>query len=148
MSAALMVTQIFRYDISKLDIDILTVQDTLLIHDLAEPDIRVTDRTPHDTYDADAHRKAEESVIRDILAHDPRLIELWLDYEDGRTLEWKLAMELDKLQAIAQARYYEDSLWIPGLTEEFYSYSVVKKKQIQTDFLLRYALELYESNPR
>jgi 5'-deoxynucleotidase YfbR-like HD superfamily hydrolase len=87
MSAALMVTELFRDKIRRLGVDILTVQDALLIHDLAESDPRVTDRTPHDVYDPESHKKMEERVIREILAYDPRLIELWLNYEYGRTPE-------------------------------------------------------------
>jgi hypothetical protein len=47
-------------------------------------------------------------------------------------------MEFDKLQAIAQADSYERSLWIRWLVEEFYTNSVTRKKQIQTDFLLAF----------
>jgi hypothetical protein len=57
-------------------------------------------------------------------------------------------MELDKLQAIEKAREYEDRYSKEGLVEEFFTYAVVTKKQIQTDFLLRYASDLYENSPR
>lgn len=59
--------QQFRKEIKILGLDILQIQDTLLIHDLAEPDPRVKDKTPHDTYDLTEHRKNEELVIREIL---------------------------------------------------------------------------------
>lgn len=87
-------------------------------------------------------------VIREMFQDNPHALKLWLDYEDGRTLEGKLAMEFDKIQAIEQARVYEDALGIHWLTEEFYTHSVVKKWQIQTDFLVRFAIDLYENKPR
>ena len=83
-----------------------------------------------------------------MLSDKPYPLQLWLDYEDGRTPEWRLAMEIDKLQAIQQARYYEDMYSIPWLTEEFFSYSVIKKNQIYTDFLVSYAVDLQENKPR
>ena len=67
ISAALMVTQQFREEVQGLGLNILKIQDTLLIHDLAEPDPRVKDKTPHDTYDPIEHRNNEEAVIREIL---------------------------------------------------------------------------------
>lgn len=80
--------------------------------------------------------------------NNPYALKLWIDYEDGHTLEWRLAMEFDKLQAIEQAWIYEELHGINDLTGEFFTYSVIKKKQIQTDFLLRYATEIYENKPR
>ena len=146
--AALMITQQFKREVGALGINILAIQDTLLIHDLAEPDHRVWDITPHCGISPEAKREIEEKVIREMLSDKPYLLKLWLDYEDGRTPEWRFAMEMDKLQAIEKARYYEDLHGIPWLTEEFFAYSVIKKNQIQTDFLLRYAVALYENKPR
>lgn len=146
--AALMITQKFKSDVEKLWINILATQDTLLIHDLAEPDPRVWDITPNCGISPEAKRNIEEKVIREMLSDKPYLLELWLDYEDGRTPEWRFAMEIDKLQAIETARYYENLYSIPWLTEEFFVYSVTKKNQIQTDFLLRYAIDLQENKTR
>ena len=146
ISAALMVTQQFRREIEILGLDILRTQDTLLIHDIGE--WVVGDFTPHDTISPEEKRKNEEKTIREILWHNHYLLDLWLDYEDSRTPEGKLAMELDKLQAIEKAREYEDRYELSWLVEEFFTYSVIKKKQIQTDFLLRYATHLYENKPR
>jgi putative hydrolases of HD superfamily len=146
--SALMITQQFKREVEGLGINILATQDTLLIHDLAEPDIRVWDITPHCGISPETKRKIEEKVIREMLSDKPYLLKLWLDYEDGRTPEWRFAMEIDKLQAIEKARYYEDLHNIPWLTEEFFAYSVTKKHQIQTDFLLRYAVDLYENKQR
>lgn len=145
ISAALMITQQFKREVEDLWINILATQDILLIHDLAEPDPRVWDITPHCGISPEAKREIEEKVIREILSDKPYLLELWLDYEDGRTAEWRFAKEIDKLQAIEKARYYENLYSIPWLTEEFFTYSVIKKNQIQTDFLLRYAVALREN---
>jgi 5'-deoxynucleotidase YfbR-like HD superfamily hydrolase len=143
-----MVTQQFKREVERLGINILATQDTLLIHDLAEPDPRVWDITPHCGISPEEKRKIEEKVIREMLSDKPCLLKLWLDYEDGRTPEWRFAMEIDKLQAIEKARYYEDLHDIPWLTEEFFTYSVIRKKQITTDFLRRYAVDLYENKQR
>ena len=147
ISAALLCIK-FREEITRLWLNIQIIQDTLLIHDIAEPDVRVTDRTPHDIYDPHQHRRNEEAVIKEILRNNPRLVELWLDYEDGRTPEWKFSMEIDKLQAIERSRFYQDQYDIPWLTEEFFIYSAVQKKQIITPFLYLYAVELFDNKPR
>lgn len=137
-----MVTQQFKKEVEKLWIDILIVQDILLVHDIAEPDPRVWDITPHCNVTPETKRQIEEKVIREILPDTSYLLKIWLDYEDGKTSEWQFAMEIDKLQAIEKARYYEDRYSIKWLTEEFFTYSVIKKNQIQTDFWLRYAVDL------
>ena len=136
----------FRQQIEIVGGNVGIIQDTLLIHDLAESYAWVGDKTPHDAeYWSADHSKKEEAVIKKILSHNNTLIELWLDYEEERTPEGKLAMEFDKLQAIAQARHYENTHNIPWLTDEFFTYSVTKKKQIQTDFLLQYAISLHNN---
>lgn len=146
ISAALMVTRHFREKMQAMGLDILRIQDTLLIHDLGE--WIVWDFTPHDAISPEEKRRNEEKAVREILWDNHYLMDLWLDYEDGRTHEWKLAMEIDKLQAIDKAREYEDKHGVPWLVEEFFTYSVVKKRQIYTDLLLRYASDLYENKPR
>lgn len=128
--------------------DILVIQDTLLLHDIAEPDRRVWDITPHCNVSPEEKREREEWVILEMLWTNSYALKLWYDYEDGRTNEWKLAMEFDKLQAILQARLYEDIHGKVWLTEEFYTYSVLKKNQITTPFLVQAALEAYENKPR
>ncbi len=146
ISAALMVTRHFREKVQGMGLDILRIQDTLLIHDLAEPDPRVNDRTPHDIYDPAEHRKNEELVIREILWNNSYLLNLWLGYFNETTREWKMSLEFDKLQAVYKAREYEDRYNKDWLVREFFStyYSVTQK----TDFLLRYASDLYENKPR
>ena len=147
MDAALLVMK-FREKTEALWANILTIQDILLIHDIAESDPRVWDITPHCNVSPKEKRKREEEVINEMLWQNPYALKLWYDYEDWRTIEWRLAMEFDKLQAIIKARFYEDTLGKTWLTEEFYAYSVLKKEQIKTPFLVQAALEAYESKPR
>ena len=126
--SAMLLVYWFRQQIEIVGGNVGIIQDTLLIHDLAESYAWVGDETPHDTdYWSVDHRNNEEATIRRILSQNSNLIELWLDYEEGRTLDGRLAMEFDKLQAISQARHYEDTLGIPWLTEEFFTNSVTKK---------------------
>lgn len=139
MLSALMVTWRFRDQLLGLGINIGAVQDTLLIHDIAEPDPRVDDITPNDNISDEEKLRREYEVIVEMLWDNAYLFNLWLDYEFGRTPEWRMAMEIDKLQAIKKARYYEDKERKPGLVQEFYTHSVIKKNQITTDFLLQYA---------
>lgn len=147
MDAALLVMK-FREKIEALWANILTIQDILLIHDIAESDPRVWDITPHCNISPKEKRMREEEVINEMLWQNPHALTLWYDYEDWQTLEWKLGMEFDKLQAILKARVYEDTQWKTWLTEQFYGYSVIKKWQITTPFLVQAALEAYESKPR
>ncbi len=142
ISAALMVTNRFRTQFEKLSLDLLSMQDTLLIHDIQEPVPWVGDITPHDNICPKDKKIREWEAIHAILWNKPTLLWLWSDYENGNTLEWRMAMELDKLQAIEQARSYENQYNIPWLTEEFYTYAVITKGQIKTQFLLDYAHEL------
>jgi hypothetical protein len=83
--------------------------------------------------------------MREIFFDKPYLLKLCIDYEDGKTPEWRLAKEIDKVQVIEQARYYEDTEWRTGLTNEFYTYAVITKQQITTNFLLDYANQLNRS---
>jgi 5'-deoxynucleotidase YfbR-like HD superfamily hydrolase len=87
-------------------------------------------------------------AIQEILGDKPHLLNLWLDFEEWRTLEWRLAKEIDKFQAIFMARGYEDKYRILWLIEEFYSNAVIKKQQITTNFLVQAAVEIYNNKTR
>jgi len=143
-----MASQIFRREIEAIGVDIIVLQDTLLIHDIHEPRIEGKDITPHDNIDPEEKNRRETMAIKEILGDKQHLLNLWLDFEEWRTLEWKLAKEIDKFQAIFRARGYEDTDNIVWLTEEFFSYAVIKKQQITTNFLVQAAIELYENKPR
>lgn len=147
MDAAILVGN-FRRKLEKMEANIIIIQDTLLLHDIAEPDPRVGDITPHCNVSPTEKRRREEETINEMLWNNPYALKLWYDYEDGRTIEWRLSMEFDKLHAVLKARYYEDSQDKVGLTEEFYKYAVLTKQQIRTPFLVNAALAAYESKPR
>ncbi len=148
ISSVLMVPQMFRREIEAIGGDICTMQDIFLIHDIHEPRTEGKDITPHDNIEPNEKYRREIKAIKEILGDKPHLLKLWLDYTEWRTLEWRLAREIDKFQAIYMARGYEDRYNIAWLMEEFFSYAVIKKQQITTNFLVRAAVELYENKPR
>jgi putative hydrolase of HD superfamily len=147
INAALLVWY-FNKKIQDLGLNSWLIQDALLIHDIAEWDPNVWDITPLCGISEEEKREKEEKAAREILANHPTLLNLWLDYADKRTPEWIFAKEIDKLQAIEQARFYEDTYKVSWLTEEFFMWSVIQRKQITTDFLYRRAVELHENKPR
>ncbi len=129
MDAAILTAR-FNSEISRIGGDVLIIQDTLLCHDNGEPKMILKDITPHCWVSAKIKREQEEAAIRDIYKNNPYMLRLWLESEDGVTLNWRIAKEIDKLQAIEKACYYEDTLGIPGLREEFFTYAVVTKNKL------------------
>ena len=148
ISSALMVSQMFRKEIEAIGANIIILQDTLLIHDIHEPRTEGKDITPHDNIDSKEKKRREMEAIQEILGDKPHLLNLWLDFEEWRTLEWRLAKEIDKFQAIFIARKYENKYRILWLIEEFYSNAVIKKQQITTNFLVQAAVEIYNNKTR
>ncbi len=134
----------FKDQIAALGLNILTIQDTLLIHDIAESDISLWDLTPHDGVRYETKQEQEENIARSILEKNPYLMKMWLDYEYGRSSEWKIAKELDKMQAIEKAFFYENLYKKEWLMKEFYEHSVIEKNQIQMDFLKHHIDTLYQ----
>lgn len=134
------------------DIDIMC--DTMLVHDIQEKEKWVWDITPFSGVSPEEKKKREIEAVERILWKQPRLLALWYDYTDVRTLEWRLCKEIDKLDSIEVARLYEIKYGISHpnetrwLFDAFYTMAVIQKKQIQTDFLLRHATHLYENKPR
>lgn len=81
---------------------------TALIHDLAESVLG--DVTPADGMNTNDKSASEEAATREILQGvDPsgQLIELWLDFEHGRTEEGRLVKDVDRLEMALQATVYE-----------------------------------------
>ena len=85
-----------------------------LVHDLAEA--KVGDITPSDSVtDAEKHRRELEAmkVVRDDLltglSGDPgrEILELWMEYEEGKSKEAKFVKDLDKFDMVLQAVEYE-----------------------------------------
>lgn len=147
MDATLMVMR-FKKEIERIGGDIIIIQDTLLAHDSAEPYMKLWDVTPHCKVPPEVKRAQEESTFRRIHRENPYMLRLWLESEDGLTLDWRIAKEIDKLHWIDKARYYEDKLDMPWLTTEFFTHSVCVKNEVSIDFLLRYVVNLYENKPR
>jgi putative hydrolase of HD superfamily len=90
-----------------------------LIHDLAET---VTlDLVPAAIrYFAPVRkRQAEEAALSDLLAAMPsgeQVLALWREFEDGASLEGRLARDADKLELLIQAAAFEQAGW-RGLDE-------------------------------
>lgn len=83
-----------------------------MVHDLAEA--VVGDITPHAGISKEDKRKMEEEALRGIINDlncaevADEILSLWLDYEEGTTIECQLAKQLDKLEMIIQANEYEE----------------------------------------
>lgn len=144
ISAALMVTHRFHKEIEHLGLDVPTLQKMLLIHDIHEPRTLGLDITPQDGIDPEEKTRRECTAVNSILRDKPLLLSLWQECDEWKTAEWRIAKEIDKLQAIEKARFYEKLHGKEWLTKEFHTYAVLTKKQIQTGFLLTYAQSLLE----
>ncbi|NTV23191.1 MAG: HD domain-containing protein [Nanoarchaeota archaeon] len=77
-----------------------------LVHDLAES--VVGDMTPHEISSDEKHR-LEKKAIFEIAKEvgSPKLMQLWEEYESGKSEEAKLVKELDKLDMVLQAKEYQ-----------------------------------------
>ncbi len=139
----------YKTELESLWADIKTIQSILLLHDLQEKEPWVGDITPHCNIAPEEKKRREVMAIERILKGRPDLLKLWYDYVEARTLEWRLAKEIDKLDAIEVAWIYEKKYVhshpapVAWLVSEFYTGSVVEKSQIRTPFLLARATELY-----
>eukprot|EP00597_Dinobryon_sp_UTEXLB2267_P005534 CAMPEP_0170077268 /NCGR_PEP_ID=MMETSP0019_2-20121128/14119_1 /TAXON_ID=98059 /ORGANISM="Dinobryon sp., Strain UTEXLB2267" /LENGTH=151 /DNA_ID=CAMNT_0010289495 /DNA_START=251 /DNA_END=706 /DNA_ORIENTATION=+ len=82
-----------------------------MVHDLAES--IVGDITPYDGITKEEKRKLEEDAMKKILQDigneeiSNEIMTLWLEYEQGVSIEADLARQLDKLEMILQANEYE-----------------------------------------
>jgi putative hydrolase of HD superfamily len=82
-----------------------------LIHDVAEA--KAGDITPHDGISEEEKRKLEADgmgYLVNLLNGNEEALEmreLWLEYEDGLTLEAQIVKDLDKFEMICQAYEYE-----------------------------------------
>ena len=106
-----------------------------MVHDLAES--IVGDITPHDGVSKEEKRHLEETALRKIITdiEYPEIVEeilsLWLEYEEGGSMEAQLAREFDKFEMILQALEYEQAQPEKKLdsffksTEESFSYPQV-----------------------
>lgn len=108
-----------------------------ICHDLAES--KIGDITPKDAaYSTKGER--EQKAMKEIAqeANFPLLIELFAEYEANQTPEAKLANDLDKIDMLIQARYYEKEYADKNLGE--FKQSAIKS--IQTEIGKKIAQEL------
>ena len=75
-----------------------------LVHDL--PEVIAGDITPHDGITKDAKHALEEVAAADLFQGRPDLIELWKEYQAGKTAEARFVKECDALDMALQAVRY------------------------------------------
>lgn len=106
----------------RLDLDVGKTVITALLHDLCES--IVGDITPHDGVDEDEKSDREDRAMAKVL-HDLDqggfLLELWRDFQYGRSPEGLLVGELDRLEMAFQADRYEATTGIK--LAEFFDYA-------------------------
>lgn len=145
LSAALLVLQ-FRKQIENIWANIQIIQDILLIHDLGEWDPEVWDIIPSDNVPESEKNRKEWKAIYNILHNNQYLINLWLDYEAGRSIEWKIAKEIDKLQAIEKSFEYEMTQWKIWITKEFFEF-YLEKDALKSTYIIEFAQNLLNKLP-
>ncbi|MDG6221127.1 MAG: HD domain-containing protein [Candidatus Thermoplasmatota archaeon] len=91
----------------RLGLDSCKMMKMALIHDLGEA--RIGDITPHDRVSSSDKRRMEEEAVRSILEGlEGDYLELWLEFEDGKSPEAKLVKDLDRLEMCLQALEYQE----------------------------------------
>ena len=112
----------------KEDYDFNHVIKLCICHDLAES--KIGDITPIDVAYSTKGEK-EQAAMQEIAreADFPLLAELFAEYEENQTPEAKLANDLDKIDMLIQAHYYEKEYADKNL-EEFKQSAI---KSIQTE---------------
>lgn len=103
------------------DVDLLTVLEMLIVHDLPEiitGDVPAFDKTGN-------HHAAEREALVRLLAPltEPtrsHLLEIWEAYEARETLEARIAYAIDKLEALLQHNLADISTW----DENDFSYQI------------------------
>lgn len=108
-----------------------------LVHDIAE--LLVGDITPFGGVSkAEKHRREFESIkfLAELIEpYNPKfsseIMELWLDYEEIRTLEARYVKDIDKFEMIQQAWDYEQEFSLQhDLTEFYNSRSAIVSQEI------------------
>jgi len=100
-------------------IDVLRAVEIALVHDLAE--VRVSDlpRTVSEYFPEGAKKTAELAALSDVLAPLPeRALDLYREYQEGKTPEARLVKACDKLQLMIKVAVYER--WKTGALAEFW----------------------------
>lgn len=108
------------------------------IHDLAE--IYVGDFTPGSGIAPEKKHELETDAMQRLVKEldYPELAELFAEFEEQKTPEAVFVRNMDKLDAVIQARYYDETQTYGGrLFEEFYNYAEEKITHPQVLSLLR-----------
>ena len=119
------------------NIDISKCVKIALVHDIAES--LVGDITPFGgVTKAEKHRRELESIqyLSEIIKpynerFSKEILELWLDYEEIRTIEARYVKDIDKYEMIQQAWDYEQDFGLTYDLSEFYdSRTAIVSKEI------------------
>lgn len=102
------------------NIDTLKLIKMALIHDI--PEAICGDITPLDGISSNEKKKIEETALNDLLFNIPNkdeYVDLWYEYEDGKSLEAKFLKCIDKLEMAIQADEYKQLFPDKDLTPLF-----------------------------
>lgn len=124
------------------NLDRVKCMEMALVHDLAEA--VVGDLTPYCGVSREDKHKQELTAMKDIakLTHlgSDKLMELFYEYEGGKTAEAKFVKDLDRLDMIMQAFEYEKRDDSPNKLQEFFDSTEGK---FQHSFIKNIVKEIY-----
>ncbi len=100
-------------------LDQLKVLKMIAYHELGEIDFG--DTAPEDNISPDyKHRKEEECLIRLSKTYNiPEMLEIWEEFEQGKTAEAKFVKMIDKADPVMQVYEYDKAYNMPNAVEEF-----------------------------
>ena len=103
-----------------LNLNIEKVLKMCLYHELGEID--VGDITPLDNVTKLEKHNAELNGVSRIseLSDMPEIKDIWLEFEENKTIEAKFVKMIDKLDTVIQSKIYSDINNRPEVFEEFY----------------------------
>lgn len=112
------------------DFDQLKVYKMILVHEICEID--AGDHTPFDKITPQEKYNLELACVKRISkeCEMPELLDLWLEFETGKSKEAIFVKKIDKLDAVMQSKIYSDERKSDSLFNEFKSYS----KNISDEF--------------
>jgi putative hydrolase of HD superfamily len=98
-----------------MELDTRKIIKMSLLHDLAESEIG--DITP-ENMNKEHKKKLEDDVMKKILCHIPKkqqkeYQELWNEFEENKSIESEFIHQIDKIEMIIQAQYYNQAHNIP-----------------------------------
>lgn len=116
-----MATEIIQKE--NLTVDVGKTLKMIAFHDIGEAIAQ--DYTPLDKVSPEQKYQEEYSAIKEISykSQMPELLSLWVEFEEGETVEATFAKRIDKLDAVLQAEVYAEKGNLPNLPVEFYEHS-------------------------